>query len=189
MSSLLRAYAPRKEAFTRFLKPESPCYDDTVLSRVVLFPFSYSNGVLDISYQGNNFEADNVTTPNIAPLDETDTAIQVLSGPYLVTSLGNNFKAYIRAWRDGTIDADSPIDIYIAPQMFKVQEADTANIDANNNNSYKISTRPPVSDNYTAGSIATQYNTAYVFKTPLTFTIVESGVTNYITFRTLMDQE
>jgi hypothetical protein len=106
-----------------------------------------------------------------------------------VTSLGNNFKAYIRAWRDGTIDADSPIDMYVAPQMFKVQEADPANIDANSSTSYKVSTLPPVSDNYTGGSITNQYNTVYVFKTPLTFTIVESGVTNYITFRTLMDQE
>jgi hypothetical protein len=93
-----------------------------VLNRVVLFPFSYSNGVLDISYQGNNFEADMVTTPNIPPEAETDSAIQVLSGPYLVTSLGNNFKAYIRAWRDGTIDADSPIDMYVAPKCLKCRK-------------------------------------------------------------------
>jgi len=160
-----------------------------VLNRVVLFPFSYSNGLLDISYQGNNFEADMVTTLNVAPDAETDDAIQVLSGPYLVTSLGNNFKAYIRAWRNGTIDAGSPIDIYVAPQMFKVQEAESANVDANSGNSYKVSTQPPASDNYTAGSIANQYNTVYVFKTPLTFTIVEGGVTKYITFKTIMDQE
>jgi hypothetical protein len=73
--------------------------------------------------------------------------------------------------------------------MFKVQEADTANVDANSSTSYKVSTLPPVSDNYTAGSTANQYNTVYVFKTPLTFTIQESGVTKYITFKTMMDQE
>jgi hypothetical protein len=28
-----------------------------------------------------------------------------------------------------------------------------------------------------------------VFKTPLTFTIIEGGVTQYITFRTAFDQE
>jgi hypothetical protein len=189
MTSLLRSYPPRKEGLTRFLKPESPCYEDTVLNREVLFPFTYNNGILDISYEGNNFEADMVTTTGVAPEAETDDAIQILSGPYLVTSLGDNFKAYIRAWRNGTIDAGSPIDIYINPQVFKVQEADSANINASSNQAYRISTQPPSSDNYITGSTTNQYRTTYVFKTPLTFTIQESGVTQYITFRTVMDQE
>ena len=190
MTSLLRSYPPRKEGLTRFLKPESPCYSDSGLgNRTVLFPFSYSNGVLDISYEGNTFEADMVTTPGQAPSAETDDAIQILSGPYLVTSLGENFKAYIRAWRNGTIDAGSPITIYIAPQVFKVQEADNSNITASSSESYLISTQPPSGDNYITGSTQNKYNTVYVFKTPLTFTIVESGITQYITFRTVMDQE
>jgi hypothetical protein len=79
--------------------------------------------------------------------------------------------------------------VYIAPQLLKVQEADVNNIDADSNNSYKISTTPPAGDNYTSGSEANKYRTKYVFKTPLTFTIVESGVTKYITFRTILDQE
>jgi hypothetical protein len=73
--------------------------------------------------------------------------------------------------------------------MFKVQEADSANIEADSGSSYMVSTRPPASDNYTSGSIANKYRTVYVFKTPLTFTIVEGGVTKYITFKTMMDQE
>ena len=31
--------------------------------------------------------------------------------------------------------------------------------------------------------------TKYIFKTPLTFTIFESGVLTYITFKTALDQE
>lgn len=189
MSSALRTMAVKKEGLTRFIKPESPCYDDTTLGEGILFPFSYSNGVLDISYDGNDFETDMVDTTGNAPNAETDIAIQVMSGPYLATSLGNNFKAYIRAWRDSTIDAGSPINMYIAPQLLKVQEADVNNVSATSSSSYIISTESPAGDNYTSGTEANKYRTKYVFKTPLTFTIIESGVTKYITFRTILDQE
>lgn len=187
MTSVIRTVAVRKEGLTHFVKPESPCYDDG--SHNVLFPFSYSNGVLDISYSGNDFKTIMVDISGVAPFAETDTAVSINSGPYLVTSLGNNFKDYIRAWRDGTIDAGSPIEIYINPQVLRVQEASYANVDANSGNSYKISTQAPASDTYPTGSLANDYQTTYVFKTPLTFTIVESGVVKYITFRTMLDQE
>jgi hypothetical protein len=189
MTSIVRNFAQRKEGLTRFVKPESPCYNDTTIGSGRLFPFSYSNEVLDITYAGNDFQAVMVDVPNQAPLDETDTAVQIMSGPYLATSLGNNFKDYIRSWRSSTIDAGSPIEIYIAPQLLRVQQADTNNITANNGDSYLISTEAPASDNYIAGSQLSDYSTTYVFKTPLTFTIVESGVVKYITFRTMLDQE
>jgi hypothetical protein len=190
MASTYREYAQRKEGLTRFLKPESPCYDDSGLGgRTVLFPFSYSNGKLDISYSGNTFEADMVITTGIAPSAETDTAVRILSGPYLVTSLGDNFKEYIRSWRSGAIDPGSPINIYINPQVIRVQEAQYSNVDANSGNSYKISTTPPASDTYPTGSVQNTYQAKYVFKTPLTFTIVEGGITQYITFRSILDQE
>lgn len=73
--------------------------------------------------------------------------------------------------------------------MVRVQEADTNNIDSGNGNSYLISTVAPTGDGYVAGTESNKYYTTFVFKTPLTFTIVESGVTQYITFRTIMDQE
>ena len=187
MTSVVRSLGVKKEGLTRFVKPESPCYNDG--TNVVLFPFSYSNGVLDISFEGNDFETIMIDSLNQSPDAETDTAVSILSGPYLATSLGDNFKAYIRAWRDGTIDADSPINIYIAPQLLKVQEAQYSNISAFSGEAYKISTDPPASDYYTTGEATNNYQTKYVFKTPLTFTIVESGVTQYITFRTKFDQE
>lgn len=189
MSSISRAYPKINQGLTRFAKPESPCYNDSGLDLDVLFPFSYSNGVLDISYSGNSFEADMVAVTGRAPDSETDVAVQIMSGPQLVTSLGDNFKAYIRSWRDGSIDAGSPINIYINPQVIRVQEAQFANVDANSGSSYKISTEPPASDTYPTGAVANNYQVKYVFKTPLTFTILEGGVTQYITFRTAFDQE
>jgi hypothetical protein len=191
---MLRSFAERKEGLTRFVKPESPCYiaDD---DNVRLFPFSYSDGKLDITYDGNDFEARMVVTTGMAPQDverdygEIDTACSILSGPYLVRSLGDNFKAYIRAWRDATIDPDSPIEIYINPQVFKVQEVDINSISSNSGETYNITTSAPVSDTYVSGTVANKYYTTYVFKTPLTFTIMEDGVKKYITFRTAMDQE
>ncbi len=188
MSSMLRSFASRKEGLTRFVKPISPSYEDSELDETVLFPFTYSNGVLDISYSGNNFEADMVDITGNAPEHESYTAVQILGTPYLVSSLGDNFKAYIRAWKDGIIDAGSPIEIYIAPQVVRVQEADSNNVRAISS-SYRQTINPPSSDNYVAGSPANKYGVKCIFKTPLTFTIVESGVTQYITFQTAFDQE
>jgi hypothetical protein len=187
MTSVIRTIAQTKTGLTRFVKPESPSYNNG--TDIVLFPFTYNNGVLNISYEGNNFKTVMVDISGVAPDSETDLAINIFSGPYLVTSLGDNFKQYIRAWRDGTIDAGSPIEIYIAPQVLRVQEADKNNVSANSGDSYLVSTEAPVSDYYVSGAPITEYNTTYVFKTPLTFTIIESGVTKYITFRTMLDQE
>jgi hypothetical protein len=189
MSSLLRVVSQKKDGLTKFLKPESPAYNDSVLGEVVLFPFTVTKGVLDITYDGNNFEADMVTSTGNAPSAETDLACQITSGPIVIRALGDKFKDYVRAWRDGTIDAGSPIEIYQAPQMIRVQQADVEHINANSSNSYRVSTTVPSNDSYLAGTSTNSYLSTYIFKTPLTFTIVESSVTTYITFRTMMDQE
>ena len=111
-----------------------------------------------------------------------------MGGAIVVRALGDNFKDYVREWRDGTIDAGSPIEIYYAPQMIRVQQADPEHI-SNDDDSYIVSTTAPSNDSYITGTSANNYLSTYIFKTPLTFTIVESGVTNYITFRTVVDQE
>ena len=191
MSSVIRSLAVTKEALTRFVKPNSPCYDDIsgASDFVKLFPFSYSNQILDITYEGNNFKERMVDISGGEPESETDTIIRILSGPYLATSLGPTFKAYVRSWRAATIDADSPIEVYIAPQLLRVQEADYNHISSDSGDSWLISASSPASDNYVAGSVANNYNTTYIFKTPLTFTIVEGGTKKYITFKTSLDQE
>jgi hypothetical protein len=188
MTSAVRSYAIRKEGVTAFLKPESATYYDVDLGLNILFPFSYSNGVLDISYDGNTFKQQMVDNLNQSPNAETNTVVRIMGGPQLVSSLGDRFNEYIRAWRDGSIDAGSPILIHIAPQVFRVQEATYEYVNAGGS-SYTISTQPPSGDTYTTGNEANQYHSTYLFKTPLTISIVESGVVQYITFRTIMDQE
>jgi hypothetical protein len=187
MTSIAGSFAKRQEGLTRFIKPESACYDESGVNR--LFPFVYVNGMLDITYEGNTFEATMVDISGVSPNNEPDTVVYMMGGPRLVTSIGENFKAYIRAWRDGTIDAGSPIDLYQPSQVMRVQEADLNNITANSGESYVISEIAPVSDFFTAGAPANNYYTTFVFKTPLTVTILEGGVTKYITFRTVLDQE
>lgn len=187
MSSAIRTQGVKKEALTRFVKPESPTYDNG--SNNILFPFTYSNQVLDITYAGNNFKSVMVDNTGNSPDSEPSTAISILGGPQLVTSLGANFKAYVRAWRSSTIDSGSPIEVVVPAQVFRVQEAARGNITSTEEVSWKISTYAPSGDNYIAGDENNKYRTTYVFKTPLTFSIVEGGVTKYITFTTKLDQE
>ncbi len=192
MTSVARTYGVKKEALTRFIKPESPCYVDDDDNNV-LFPFSYSNQVLDISYTGNTFKATMVDSNNQDPNSETVSAIQILGGPVLATSLGENFKNYVRSWRYNSNTAifnpASPIEVFTPPQLLRVQEVSSEHVSADSGDSWKISTTPPSGENYTIGNNADNYRTTYIFKTPLTFTIVEDGVTKYITFRTMLDQE
>jgi hypothetical protein len=191
MTSVLRTFSTTKEGLTLFLKPESPSYITNVINgddTIVLFPFTYSNGVLDITYSDNNFKEVMVDIANINPSFESTTTIRIVGGPFLVNSLGNTFKDYIRAWRDGTIDAGSPINIHVAPTLLRVQEAALANMDAQNQ-SYKISTVAPSDGNLITGTTLNNFKTTFIFKSPLIFTIVESGVTKYITFTSNLGQE
>jgi hypothetical protein len=196
MSSAVRSHAVKKEALTRFVKPESPSYTinpdidpdvDTYIR--LLFPFSYSNQTLDITYSGNTFKALMVDDLGNEPRSESSTIVSILGGPYLVTSLGENFKAYVRSWRSSTIDSGSPIEVYVPAQILRVQEASRGNVNAIDGDSWLITTSAPASDNYIAGTEQNNYQTTYIFKTPLTFSIVEGGVKKYITFRTALDQE
>lgn len=189
MSSFLRSVAQKQEPVIKFNKVESPVYDDGD-GDDLLFPFVYSNGVLDITYEGNNFEAEMVNNTGRAPdNDDPDRFVRILSGPRLVTSLGENFKAYIRAWRNGNIDANSPIEVYIPSQVIRVQQADREHFDEGDMDIYEISDIPPKGENYVDGSASNSYLSTYVFKTPLTFTVMEGGIKRYITFNTRFDQE
>ncbi len=189
MTSLLRSFAAPKEGVTRFLKPDSPAYYESDIDADRLFPFSYSNGTLDISYAGNNFKTTMVDISGVSPSGETNPAYRIIGGPKLVTALGDNFKAYIRSWRASTIDSGSPIELDQPAQIVRVQEGEDANVTALSGSSWRISETKPSSDNYITGTDTNKYRTTYIFKTPLTFTIKESGVTKYITFNTIMDQE
>ena len=191
MSSSLRSYGQTKEALTRFVKADTAVYIPND-GPTAFFPFSYNNGVLDITYEGNDFKEVMVDISGQPPADdevETNFAVRIMGGPYLATSLGDNFKQYIRSWRTATIDAGSPIEVDVPSQILKIQSAARGLVASTENVSYRITTQRPASDNYITGNAIDKFNTTYIFKTPLTITIKESGVTKYIIFRTILDQE
>ncbi len=187
MSSVLRYTATTKSALTKFTLVDGPAYFDPTLDYNVLFPLTYSNGVLDINLEGSSFEAEMITNTGNSPGDEAYIAVKQLGGTGLVRSLGPNFIAYIRAWRNATIDAGTPVNVYIPGVVTKVQQTPPAEL--NNGSSYEISTSAPVSDEYISGNTANNYMTSWVFKKPLTITTIEGGVITYITFRTVFDED
>lgn len=190
MSSVTRALAARKEGLTQFLKSDSPNYLNG--SFYYLFPFTCENQTLDITYAGNNFKArmvDNINREPDESGEESETVVRVMSGPRLVTALGENFKAYVRSWLSGSIDSGSPIEVYLPCQVLRVQEAAVTSISSDSDSVFKIGNSPPTGDNYIGGSAQNNYQATYIFKTPLTFTVVDGGVTKYITFKSTLEQE
>jgi hypothetical protein len=149
-----------------------------------MFPFTYKNGVLDLAYT-NNFENDMVLTPAQAPQTEPDCSVRVLGGTkHVVTGLGPNLIAYIRAWRNP--DVGSPINIYVNGVVQRVQWMSTVNL---TNSAVAVSTVPPSGDEYIQADATATYKTAWVFDKPLTITTVETGVKQYITFRSTLEKD
>lgn len=180
---MLRSFSEAPKLATKFHRIESPCYFSVTLNTTTLFPFTYSNGTLDIAYI-DDFEAEMVTSTGNAPSDAFSGRVQLGGGLGLVQRLGPNFEAYIRAWR--TTDSGTPININIHGTVQKVNEVQSEYL---GNNTYQVATAPPTSDNYTSGAPVNNYRSTWVFKTPLTFTTVESGVTQYITFASRIDDD
>ena len=189
MSSVSRSFAVAKEGLTKFMRVESVSYEDSNDETTHLFPFVCSNGVLDITYEGSSFQEQMVDISGVSPNDDTNSLCRIIGAPRLATSLGDNFKAYIRSWRAEFIDSGSPIEVVIPAQVVRVQEGNRNNISGNSGEAYTVSTSKPASDNYITGESANAYRTTYIFKTPLTFSVVEDGVTQYFTFKTITEQE
>jgi hypothetical protein len=189
MSSVQSYIANTPSGLTKFIFVNGPSYEDSSMGGInVLFPFTYSNGILDLNINpaANSFEADMITDLNEKPLDNNLLAVKLMGGLGLVRARGPNFLRYIRAWRDGSIDANSPINIYTPGVMTKVQQIPNSAMEENE--TAMISSEPPSSTEYVFGNQANNYMTSWVFKHPLTITIVESGVTRYITFSTVFDR-
>jgi hypothetical protein len=189
MSSILRRTANTKSALTKFTLVDGPSYNDSGLGINILFPFTYSNGVLDININpaANSFEADMITITGNAPDEDNELLVKQMGGIGLVRALGPNFVAYIRAWRNATIDAGSPVSVYIPGVVTKVQQAPSSAMA--DGGVYEVSTDAPPSDEYITGTPANNYLTSWVFKKPLTITTVEGGVLTYITLRTAFDED
>jgi hypothetical protein len=182
MTSVLRRIATPIRTTTEFHRLETPCFYDG--SKDVPFPFTYSNGVLDIADR-NNFNANMISSTGNSPNTDPDVSVRLLGGSHVVEDLGDNFKAYIRAWRTGSIDANSSIDVYVNGIVQRMQWVDETNM---GDNSYEISSTPPSGDAYIQGSYP-DYNSTWFFSKPLTVRIYESTAPVYITFTTRFDED
>lgn len=182
MTSVIRHVATPVRTTTEFHRLETPSFYDG--SKTVPFPFTYDNGVLDIADR-NNFNAQMITSTGNSPNTDPNVSVRILSGSRIVQGLGDNFKAYIRAWRTGSIDVDSPIDVYVNGIVQRMQWVDETNM---GDSSYEISSSAPSGDNYIQGSFP-DYNSTWFFSKPLTIRILESTVPTYITFTTRFDED
>jgi hypothetical protein len=185
MSSIVRQYSQVKQSGTKFTLIDGPSYNDTSLGIDLLFPFTFDkDGILDINLI-DNFQADMITTPDKYPNNECKLAIRLCGSNHLVRGLGNNFKNYIRAWRDATIDSGSPINIYVPGAVVKVQQSMPEFLQ--DYDTFQVANVPPPSDNFFGGNSTNKYRTTYCFSQPMTITTKEGGQTKYITLRSVFD--
>ncbi len=182
MSSTMRSFAVPIRTATEFHRIESPSFYNG--SNNVLFPFTYSNGTLDIANK-YNFNSEMIDNTGNSPNTDSDTSVRLMGGNRLVQQLGENFKAYIRAWRNAFIDVDSPIEIFVNGTVQRVQWVNEENM---GDSSYAVSTNPPSGDTYTQIGDGS-YNSTWIFNKPLTITTIEGGVKTYITFASRLDED
>ncbi len=190
MSSIVRQYSQVKQGTTKFSLVDGPSYNDKTLAPGpdyldLLFPFTIDkDGILDINYIDGFVESViDLSGGAPAPGNECRLAIRICGSNHLVRGLGNNFKAYIRAWRNP--DEGYPINLYIPGAVVKVQQTLADNIQ--DYQTYEVANKAPASDNFFGGSPANKYRTTYCFSQPMTITTVEEGEKKYITFRSIFE--
>ena len=187
MTSTLRTYAIPKELPTKSVMLISAYYTGSD-GNYHLFPFTYTNGVLDIALV-DNFKSQYIDILGIKP-DDTSCSpahrCRLLGGLGVVTSLGPNFVNYIRAaW---SLGATSPVNVYQKCIVTKVQEMEESDDGTSFTTvGYYESNAPPSSDGYIAN--AANYGGSWIFKTPLTISIVAGGMISYVTFATTIGHD
>ena len=198
MTSLQKNYSvPNKDL--KFVPIKSLIYSSSGtagLNHTLLVPFTYSNGVLDVS----------TTYPGFSPDDGKGTAsgtssrmVKTMGGNGPVSSLGGYFLVWFTAWlaaggRNVVPDSGSIVLYNTANPciMTKVQQSVQRNVAAVDDNDLLDSafglqyglTEPPTSTEFVTGTYATNWDTAWVFKTPLILQYKVAGVVKYASFYT-----
>jgi hypothetical protein len=187
MTSLLRTVATAKKTEGRIQYAGGPWYYGPNAKKT-LFPFTFKNGVLDISTD-SGFDL----VANGKPLNGSGgIQVNLQGGLYLVQALGNNFKTYISncqwgvdsSWNVASIDS---IKVYTPGVMTKVQQLNQDSLPLNidvNGDATVVSATPP--GEFVAGY--TNYGSAFVFEKPLVVVLQTVGNgTQYVTFYTSWD--
>lgn len=162
MSSVSRSYGTAK-AETKFVPIKSLTFYNG--DHYVLVPFNVTNGVLDFLTTDTGF------TPSDGNGDDSGfpswRMVKPMGGSQLVTTLSANFKTWFNNW-EGNVDTNS-ISIFIAPIMTKVQMTVPSG-GSILNSQYVLRTgltEAPTSDQFVTGNDNNEYNSVWVFKTPL----------------------
>lgn len=165
----------------KVLGVSGPRYTDSSLNNLImLFPFIYSNGVLDLNYI-DSFYTDMVAIPNQSPVNSSCDDVplsRAMGGLGMVTTIGPNLVEYLNAWL-----GNAPGTVYTIYRNGTVTKVQTyLPQDIYTDEPYTITTIPPDSDTYPWGSPNSEYRTTWIFRTPLTIRYIDSGnVTQYLT--------
>ena len=185
MSSILRSNPGAPEPKTKFvpilsLSYRNTNYNNSGETHYVLLPFTYDNGVLDMNARVPGF------TPSSGDGDDNGFSwrmVKAMGADGLVHTLGTNFKTWLTAYIGNPI---TNIQIKTAPIMTKVQMTVPEN-GSILNSQYCIRTgldEAPSSDEFVTGTPTSNYDTVYVFKTPLVVSYTDSGSTQYASLYT-----
>lgn len=179
MSSIAAKYAV-VDGKTKFLPVKTLTYYNNSTSHYVLVPFTYANNVLDVA-----------TIPGFTPSDGEGQnngfswrMVKEMGGLGLVQRLGPDFIDWASSYIGG-VDSGS-ISIFTAPIMTKVQMS-VPSSSSILNSQYAARTglsEPPTGDQFVTGSDSTNWDTAWVFKTPLVLKYRSSGTVYYASFYT-----
>ena len=190
MSSAFRSVGVINKT-TKFQHLKTQSYYDSTLGYDTPIPFVYENGVVDIRIQ-NNVENDLITDLD-AGNEYSDYLAESLGGTGLATKLGPNFIRWLNDWV-GNYYNSSVIDtfeVYIPATMTKVQvKPDPQDYDYAyltnyfDRDSFGISSLPPSGTGFVAGNVENQYNTMWVFQSPLTIKFTYDGSEYYLTYQT-----
>jgi len=147
----------------------------------LLFPFTVSNGAIEVSAV-NNFNI----TGGVLP-QKMGATVRVSGSNKNVTSLGPNFINYIRncSWSGRTITDASSISLFTPASVTQVQQLDETFVGHMDATSYTVTSGAPPT-NYALQFAG--FGVTWAFLTPLTVRARDStGRTFYITFSSSWD--
>jgi hypothetical protein len=198
MSSVLRSISNGAEAKTKFVSCRSVSYYNGELNHNVLVPFLASNGVLDVS-----------VIPGFNPSDggyydrfrgTNWRKVKPMGGVEPIKELGANFVTWftnaMQNWVDdneGDSVSITNVKLYQPGIMTKVAQVNGGgeSIDVGTNSDVWLNTNygaqvwsasPPPGDEFVTGDDTNNFNTSWVFKSPVVISFVYSGATYYTTF-------
>ena len=184
MSSVNKAYANTANVLTNFVPIKSLSYYNNAIGHYVLIPFIYVNGVLDVATIDGFVPSSGVGDVDGYP---NWRMVRAIGGFGVVNKLGADFITWFENWTD--VDPGSET-IFVAPVMTKIaQSVPSGNSILNSQYVVSGGQRPtiyesPSSDQYVTGYGGNNWDTVWVFKTPLTIQYTLGGTIQYATFYT-----